>query len=114
MPTYLVESSPAFPSVLQAWLDHEAHQAGLRVVVAGSSQHMMQGLTLDASTPLYGRAAEAFCLKPLPAGTIQQALGVADPVDGARAFAAWGGIPRYWELAAPFGSDLDAAVDALV
>ena len=28
--------------------------------------------------------------------------------------ALWGGMPRYWELARSFGSDLDAAVDTLV
>ncbi|MDE0623028.1 MAG: hypothetical protein OXH83_15300, partial [Bryobacterales bacterium] len=28
--------------------------------------------------------------------------------------ALWGGMPRYWELAVPFGEDLDGAVDALV
>jgi len=111
---YLVESSPSLPSVLQAWLDHEARQGGLRVVVAGSSQHMMQGLTLDASNPLYGRAAEAICLQPLPAGHIEQALGIADPVECVRTLSAWGGIPRYWELAEPFGSDLDRAIEALV
>jgi len=111
---YLVESSPELPSVLQAWLDHEARQAGLLVVVAGSSQHMMQGLTLDASSPLFGRAAEAFCLSPLPAGHIQQALDIADAKECVQALAAWGGIPRYWELASPFGSDLDVAVDTLM
>ena len=29
-------------------------------------------------------------------------------------YALWGGMPRYWELAEPFGRDLDAAVDTLV
>ncbi len=31
-----------------------------------------------------------------------------------RAYAVWGGMPRYWELAEPFGVDFVAAVDALV
>jgi hypothetical protein len=30
-----------------------------------------------------------------------------------QACAVWGGVPRYWELAAPFGCDLESAVDAL-
>jgi AAA+ ATPase superfamily predicted ATPase len=30
------------------------------------------------------------------------------------AYSVWGGIPRYWELAEEFGSDLDEAVDRLV
>ncbi len=111
---YLVAASPALPSVLQNWLDHEAATGGLLVALAGSSQRMMQGLVLGANAPLYGRALEAFSLQPLPAGWIGTALGVADPVKNILAYAVWGGIPRYWELAAPFGDQLDAAVDALV
>ena len=30
------------------------------------------------------------------------------------AYAIWGGMPRYWELAEPYGGDFDAAVDALI
>ena len=29
-------------------------------------------------------------------------------------YALWGGMPRYWELAEPFGRDLESAVDSLV
>ena len=31
-----------------------------------------------------------------------------------KAFTAWGGIPRYWELAAPFAAWADEAVDSCV
>ncbi len=110
---YLVTSDASLPSVLQNWIDHEAAADGLLMAIAGSSQHMMQGLVLDASAPLYGRAVEAFALAPIPAGWIGAALGVADPVQAVLAYAVWGGIPRYWELAAPFGVALDDAVDAL-
>lgn len=110
---HLVASSAALPSVLQNWIDREAAADGLLVAIAGSSQHMMQGLVLDASAPLYGRAVEAFALSPIPAGWIGEALGLTDPVRALSAYAVWGGIPRYWELAAPFGDALDDAVDAL-
>ncbi len=111
---YLVASNPALPSILQGFLDHEGRTTGLCVVLAGSAQHMMQGLQLDRSSPLYGRAVEALELLPLPAGFIGVALGKARPVQSVRAWAAWGGIPRYWELAEPFGQETEAAVDALV
>jgi AAA+ ATPase superfamily predicted ATPase len=110
---HLVSSSASLPSVLQNWIDREAASDGLLVAIAGSSQRMMQGLVLDASAPLYGRAVEAFALSPIPAGWIGEALGVTDPVRAVPAYAVWGGIPRYWELAAPFGTALDDAVDAL-
>jgi len=111
---YLVASAPSLPSVLQNWLDHEARAAGLLVIVAGSSQRMMQGLVLDAAAPLYGRAQAAFALEPLPAGYIGQGLKLANPVDAVRAYAVWGGIPRYWELASSYGAALLESVDALV
>lgn len=111
---HLVQSCPELPSILQNWVDREAHADGLLVAIAGSSQRMMQGMVLDAAAPLYGRALEALFLRPLPAGWIGPALGLDDEIRMVQAYAVWGGIPRYWELAAPFGEDLDCAVDRLV
>lgn len=111
---YLVEASPALPSVLQRWIDHQAREAGLAVALAGSAQHMMHGLVLDARAPLYGRAAELMRLSPLAVPDLGRALGFDDPVRQIRAYAFWGGVPRYWELAEPFGDDLESAVDELV
>ena len=110
---YLLASSPELPSVLQRFVDHDARDAKLVLALAGSSQHMMQGLALAPDAPLYGRAAEVFKLEPLPAGYIGDALSQIDAKDAVRAYAVWGGIPRYWELAAQF-EELRPAVDALV
>lgn len=109
---YWISTSPELPSILQRWIDHDAKQAGLTVVLAGSSQRMMQGLALDASSPLYGRAKEAMNLPPLGAGYIQDALGLRQASAGVIAYAMWGGVPRYWELAEPFGAELEAGLDA--
>lgn len=111
---YLVASSPSLPSVLQSWVDHEGKESGLLLLLAGSSQRMMQGLVLDATAPLYGRAKEAFLLKPLLAGWTKEGMGLGNAFDCIRAFSVWGGVPWYWELAKRFGADLDRAVDELV
>jgi uncharacterized protein len=111
---YLIAASPALASILQAFVDHEGREAGVQLVLAGSSQRMMHGLVLDASSPLYGRAAASFELLPLPAGFLGEALALRDAREAVKAYAAWGGIPWYWELAAPFGRDLNTAVEALV
>ncbi len=111
---YLVAASPELPATLQAFTDHEARQAGLCLALAGSPQRMMQGLQLDRSSPLFGRADLAIELQPLPAAYIGRALGTSDPVRSVLAWSAWGGIPRYWELALPFGPDTERAVDSLV
>jgi AAA+ ATPase superfamily predicted ATPase len=110
----LVASSPTLSSILQNFIDQESASGGLLVAIAGSSQRMMQGMVLDATAPLYGRALEALPLQPLPAGWIGQALGLTQASNMVQAYAAWGGIPRYWELAEPFHADLDRAVERLV
>ncbi len=111
---YWVSSAPQLPSILQNWIDNEARIGGLLVAVAGSSQQMMRGLLLGEQSPLFGRALEAMQLQPLEPGWIQQALGLKSAIDAIRAFAIWGGIPRYWELARHHGANLESAVDDLV
>lgn len=108
----MVAAAPELPSVIQKWVDRDP-QRGPHLLVAGSSQRMMQGLVLDGSAPLYGRATEILEIAPLPAGWIAEALAIDDPVDAVTAFAHWGGIPRYWELARDH-SGLEEAVRDLI
>ncbi len=110
---YLVLAAPELPSLLQRFVDHDARRARLVLALAGSSQRMMQGLVLDAGAPLYGRASEAFEVRPLPAPYLGEALRLRDPAAIVSAWSVWGGLPRYWELAADAGH-LREAVDALV
>jgi len=109
----LIAAAPSFASIFQNWLDREARSASLVVAVAGSSQRMMQGLVLDANAPLFGRAAELIELRPLLPGYIADAFEASGPRRSVELYAAWGGIPRYWELAIPLG-DLEKALDRLV
>jgi hypothetical protein len=96
---YLALSSPELPSVLQQWNDHEARESRLVVALAGSSQRMMQGLVLSATDPLYGRATEILELRPLDPRYLPEAFGRVSPTTLIENYAAWGGVPRYWELA---------------
>ncbi len=75
---------------------------------------MMQGAVLDAAAPLYGRASQAFGVRPLAPGHIRDVLPGASPWDRVAFYAAWGGMPRYWELAESHGVRIEAAVDDLV
>jgi AAA+ ATPase superfamily predicted ATPase len=108
----LVYAARALPSLLQKRVDRPA-RGRLHVVLTGSSQRMMQGLVLDRAAPLYGRAQEILEIGPLRAGWIQRALPLNDPARAVEAYAVWGGIPRYWELAAEHRR-LDEAVRELV
>ncbi|MCC6900680.1 MAG: ATP-binding protein [Polyangiaceae bacterium] len=111
---YLVLASPELPSVLQRWLDHEAKQARLVVAIAGSSQRMMQGLVLASEAPLFGRAAVVLDLPPMSIAHLGDALGRAPPRETIERWTAWGGVPRYWELAAHERGSTLARVDHLV
>jgi DNA-binding transcriptional ArsR family regulator len=73
----------------------------------------MQGLVLDRSAPLFGRATELLRIGPLAAGWVGSALALRDPRRAVEAFAVWGGVPRYWELASELGG-LERAVRELV
>lgn len=111
---YLVAGSPEFPSVLQRFIDHDAKRANLIVAISGSSQRMMQGLVLNSDAPLYGRAQEIIKLSAIKAAYIGEALGLKNPYQMVQAYCVWGGIPRYWELAAPFKENLLEAIEGLV
>jgi AAA+ ATPase superfamily predicted ATPase len=106
----LVSAARELPSLLQKHVDRESSR--IHVVLSGSSQRMMQGLVLDRTAPLFGRAVEILKVAPLPAGWIRPALHLRDPIEAVRAFAVWGGVPRYWELAADL-PDLETAVERL-
>jgi AAA+ ATPase superfamily predicted ATPase len=96
---YLVAASPELPSVLQRWIDHDAKRSRLRVALAGSSQRMMQGLVLSHDAPLFGRARVLLDLAALGPSHLSEAFGRLTDVSLVEHWAAWGGIPRYWELA---------------
>ena len=109
---YLVGAEPEILGVLQNWLDSSTRSVGL--VVSGSSARMMRSAVLDSGAPLYGRATEAFAVRPLQAGYLADVFPQLTPRELVCTYAVWGGMPRYWELAEPFGSDIEAAVDTLV
>jgi AAA+ ATPase superfamily predicted ATPase len=111
---YLVTSSPELPSVLQRWLDHDARQARLVTAVAGSSQRMMQGLVLGREAPLYGRAREILELGPIEPMYLREIFGPLSGVGVVETYTAWGGVPRYWELAREVDGGVRAQIEQLV
>ncbi|MBI3184385.1 MAG: ATP-binding protein [Myxococcales bacterium] len=73
----------------------------------------MQGLVLDATSPLYGRAQEILKLEPLGLRSLAEAFHAARPMEAIDRWAVWGGVPRYWELALDYRTQR-SAVRALV
>lgn len=108
----LASSAAELPSLIQKHVD--AHRARrVHLVLSGSSQRMMQGLVFDRAAPLFGRADEILRISPLSCHWIGRALRIRDPIRAVEAYAVWGGVPRYWEMAAEF-SGQDQAVEELV
>ena len=103
---YLVQVSPALPSIIQRIVDTPGERP-LRLVACGSSQRMMHGLVLEETAPLYGRAAEIVKVAPMPPEALPGALDL-DAEDGVVAYSVWGGLPRNWELAADYSSTRQA------
>lgn len=107
---YLVKKNPALPSVLQRLLD--SGELRFNLIICGSSQRMMEKLILNASEPLYGRADEKICLRPIPLPYWKEAFNL----DGKRIFeefSIWGGVPRYWVLREDYDNMWDA-VEGLI
>ncbi|HEY7699416.1 MAG TPA: ATP-binding protein, partial [Vicinamibacteria bacterium] len=107
----LVSAARELPSALQKHVDRDGSRR-VHLLLSGSSQRMMHGLVLERTAPLFGRASEILKVAPLQAGWIRPALHIRDPIEAVRAYAIWGGIPRYWELAADL-PDLGTAMEQL-
>jgi AAA+ ATPase superfamily predicted ATPase len=74
---------------------------------------MMQGLVLDGTSPLYGRADEIMKITPLEAGWLTDALNC-KPDEAVMEYSVWGGVPRYWELRAEENSFKEAVINIIL
>ena len=110
---FLAMSSPELPGILQKHIDKEATKP-VHICLCGSSQRMMFGLVMDASGPLYGRAREIMKIAPLNAYYLKSAMRNRNGEKIVEAFAAWGGIPRYWELALEYSSTFEAIKELIL
>lgn len=109
---WLVATAPELPNLIQKLVDEEREPAR-HLILCGSSQRMMQGLLLDASAPLYGRAVELIRIQPLSPSWLGTALSGGDDLDVVEHYAVYGGVPRYWELALDF-EDLWSGIADLI
>ena len=109
---YLVKSATGLPATIQNILDNTPNRK-FHLILCGSSQQMMQGLILDSSAPLYGRANEILKITPLDAGWISSALQC-KPEQSIVEYSVWGGVPRYWELRMEEKSFKDAVTNIIL
>ncbi len=82
----LVGSSPDLPSVLQNKIDSKRLKFNL--IICGSSQQLMYGLALEATSPLYGRADAILKIAPIKMHYIQEALSIS-AIEAIEEYAVW-------------------------
>jgi AAA+ ATPase superfamily predicted ATPase len=102
---YMVKTSPELPSILQKLIDKGGNKYDL--ILCGSSQQLMQGLVIESSAPLYGRADLILRIKPLKVSYLKVVLN-STAIETVEEYSVWGGVPRYWELRLKEKSFMDA------
>lgn len=110
---YLVDSAPALPSILQAWLDHSAPTTRIKVVLSGSHVSAMRQLE-GADQPLYGRRTRRLVLGPFGVTELAAFVPAYAPEDRLRAFGALGGLPGHLSLLDPARGLADNAATLLL
>jgi len=93
---YLVKNSPELPSLLQNIIDNNINDK-YNLILCGSSQQMMQSITLNSSSPLYGRCDEILNVKPMLLGWYNEYFKT-NAIETIEGYSVYGGVPRYWEL----------------
>ncbi|OHE73262.1 MAG: hypothetical protein A2Y14_01465 [Verrucomicrobia bacterium GWF2_51_19] len=109
----MVAGDASVSSVFQNWIDGPAKKANLIVAIAGSSQRMMHAIVLSKSAPLYGRAQSILKIEALGFEHLHF-LNHPSATDCVKFYSAFGGIPRYWELAQGVGTNVEGKIDELI
>jgi AAA+ ATPase superfamily predicted ATPase len=97
---YLVDSAPALPSILQAWLDHAAEGTRIKLVLSGSHITAMRQLE-ESDQPLYGRRTRRFVIAPFGVRELGAFVPDYPPRDRLIAYGALGGLPGHLALLDP-------------
>jgi len=67
------------------------------LIICGSSQQLMQGLALESTSPLYGRANQVLKISPIGIQYLHELLE-GSYTETIEEYSVWGGVPRYWEI----------------
>ena len=97
---YLVDSAPALPSIVQAWLDHSAARTRIKLVLSGSHITAMRQLE-GADQPLYGRRTRRLVVAPFGIADVGAFVPDYSPQDQLIAYGALGGLPGHLALLDP-------------
>ncbi|OGO42380.1 MAG: hypothetical protein A2Z04_08745 [Chloroflexi bacterium RBG_16_57_9] len=99
--TYLIESDPTLPSILQRLWDHRLKPTQVLLILTGSHAGMIEREVLAYRSPLYNRATQSLHLQPLSFGTLSAFFPQYSTVDRVTVYGCLGGVPQYLELLDP-------------
>ncbi|MBX7234182.1 MAG: ATP-binding protein [Caldilineales bacterium] len=93
--TYLLQTSPALPSILQRLWDETLQHTNIMLILSGSYVGIMEREVLAYRAPLYGRRSGQWHLQPLSFADARLFLPGYSLFDQVRAYAILGGVPAY-------------------
>ena len=93
--TYLIKSTPAFPSILQKYWDTFFSKTKIFLILSGSLVGMMLRDVLDYSSPLYGRRTSQIHLKEFNFKQSSQFLQRFDIKERVLLYSITGGVAKY-------------------
>lgn len=93
---YLIDTTPALPSILQRWWDKNGRTSRIVLVLCGSAQTFMESLDGEAA-PLHQRFTRKIHVGPLNYLDAAKFAPNLAPEDCARVYAVLGGTPLYLE-----------------
>ena len=99
--TFLIASDPTLPGKFQRMWDQTLEDSDLFLCLCGSHLGLMQREFLSDRAPLYGRASALLHLQPLSFGLTGQYFPAYPAEDRMALFAAFGGVPFYWDQLDP-------------
>ncbi|MBU1746884.1 MAG: ATP-binding protein, partial [Chloroflexi bacterium] len=92
---YLVQSEPAFPSLLQKLWDTEWERRNLLLILCGSHEGMVHDAVLSYDSPLYGRRTGQIRLQPFSFSDYWRVFDQLSFNAAVENYTVSGGVPRY-------------------
>lgn len=90
---YLVKEDPSLPSIIQEYWDRQLKDSLIFLILSGSSISMMEELTMEHTSPLYGRRTGQILLRGFAFGDVLDYIG--DVTQAVELYAVFGGTPAY-------------------
>lgn len=90
---YLVKEDPSLPSIIQDYWDRRLANSQVFLILSGSSIAMMEEMTMEHTSPLYGRRTGQILLRSLKFGDVLDYIG--NFIRAVEMYAVFGGTPAY-------------------